>query len=46
VQAGALLVRLHYTLKKRIGKRKALRVASTIEKAVLISGRKQIWSRT
>jgi hypothetical protein len=46
VQAWALPVRLHYRLKKRIGKREALRVASTIEKAILIFGREQIWSRT
>jgi len=36
----------YYWLKKGIGKREALRVASTIEKAILIFGREQIGSRT
>jgi hypothetical protein len=35
----------YYWLKKRIGKRKALRVASTLEKVILIFGREQIRSR-
>jgi hypothetical protein len=46
VQARALPVGLHYWLKKRIGKREALRVASTLEKVILIFGREQIGSRT
>jgi hypothetical protein len=36
----------YYWLKKRIGKRGALRVASTLEKVILIFGREQIRSRT
>jgi hypothetical protein len=32
---------LYYWLKKRIGKDKAYRVASTIEKVILIFGREQ-----
>jgi hypothetical protein len=37
---------LYYWLKKRIGKREALRLATTIEKAILIFGREQIGDRT
>jgi hypothetical protein len=40
-----LPVGLHYWLKKRIGKREALRVASTLEKVILIFGREQIGDR-
>jgi hypothetical protein len=36
----------YYWLRKRIGKRGALRVANTFEKAILIFGREQIGSRT
>jgi len=35
-----------YWLKKRIVKRGALRLATTIEKAILIFGREQFGSRT
>jgi tRNA C32,U32 (ribose-2'-O)-methylase TrmJ len=38
-------VGLHSWLKKRIGKREALRVASTLEKVILIFGREQIGDR-
>jgi hypothetical protein len=33
---------LYYWLKKRIGKERAYRVASTIEKVILIFGRDQV----
>jgi hypothetical protein len=36
----------YYWLKKKIGKRGALRVASTLEKVILIFGREQIGNRT
>jgi hypothetical protein len=36
---------LYYWLKKRIGKRGALRVASSLEKVILIFGREQIGSK-
>jgi hypothetical protein len=36
---------LYYWLKKRIGKREALRVANTIEKIILVFGREQIGNR-
>jgi tRNA C32,U32 (ribose-2'-O)-methylase TrmJ len=36
----------YYWLKKRIGKREALRVASTLEKVILVFGREQIGDRT
>jgi len=36
---------LYYWLKKRLGRRRALRVASTLEKVILIFGREQIGSR-
>jgi hypothetical protein len=39
-------VGLHHWLKKRIGKREALRVAGTVEKTILIFGKEQIGSRT
>jgi len=35
----------YYWLKKRIGKKGALRVASSLEKVILIFGREQIRSR-
>jgi hypothetical protein len=35
----------YYWLKKRIGRARALRVATTIEKAILVFGREQIRSR-
>jgi hypothetical protein len=35
----------YYWLKKRIGKARALRVASTLEKVILVFGREQIRSR-
>jgi hypothetical protein len=37
---------LYYWLKKKIGKRGALRIASTLEKIILVFGREQIGSRT
>jgi hypothetical protein len=37
---------LYYWLKRRIEKREALLVATTIEKAILIFGREQIGDRT
>jgi len=37
---------LYYWLKRRIGKTSALRVATTIEKAILIFGRERIGSGT
>jgi hypothetical protein len=36
----------YYWLKKRMGKRGALRVASILEKVILIFGREQIGNRT
>jgi hypothetical protein len=36
---------LYYWLKKRIGKERAYRVASAIEKVILIFGREQVGSR-
>jgi len=36
----------YYWLKKRIGKREAILVAATIEKAILMFGREQIGNRT